>query len=106
MSCLVLGNGKSLEGFDFNKIDCPWVGCCLAFRYWNQINIHPDFYVNVDKVVCEKNLEVLEYIKQNKCKKYLLSETIKKLWHDYPKSGSIIFIEDLLKDTDSVFRSL
>jgi len=104
MNCLVLGNGKSLQNFNFNKIKTPWVGCCLAFRRWNEINIHPDFYVNVDRVVCEKNLEVKEYVQQNKCTKYLLSETIKKVWIDYPKDGTILFIEDLLKDCDSIFK--
>ena len=103
-SVLVLGNGKSLENFDFKKISSEWVGCCLAFRYWNVIDIHPTIYVNVDRVVCEKNLEVKEYVKQNKCKKYLLSETIKNVWHDYPKDGSIVFIEDLKKDPDSIFK--
>ena len=107
MNCLVLGNGKSLQNFKFQKIYRQydaWVGCCLAFRRWNQINIHPTFYINVDKVVCEKNLEVMEYVKQGKCKKYLLSETIKNVFPDYPKDGSIVFIEDILKNTDSIFK--
>jgi hypothetical protein len=104
MNCLVLGNGKSLETFDFDKINSDWVGCCLAFRYWNKINIHPTFYVNVDRVVCEKNLEVKEYVQQKKCKKYLLSNAIKNIWIDYPKDGSIVFIEDLMKDTNSIFK--
>jgi hypothetical protein len=107
MTCLVLGNGKSLENFKFQKIYQrydAWVGCCLAFRRWNEINIHPTFYVNVDRVVCEKNPEVKEYVKQGKCKKYLLSETIKNIWHDYPKDGSIVFMEDILRNTDSIFK--
>ncbi len=107
MDCLVLGNGKSLQGFDFRKINCDWIGCCLAFRYWNKINIHPTIYVNVDTVVCQKNLEVKEYIKQKKCKKYLLSNTIKNVWSDYDEvaqDNSIIFIEDLMKDNNSIFK--
>jgi len=104
MNVLVLGNGKSLETFDFRRINTDWVGCCLAFRYWNKINIHPTYYVNVDRVVCEKNLEVKEYVQQKKCKKYLLSETIKNIWSDYPKDGSIVFIEDLMKNTNSIFK--
>jgi len=104
MNVLVLGNGKSLETFDFRRINTDWVGCCLAFRYWNKINIHPTYYVNVDRVVCEKNLEVMEYVQQKKCKKYLLSETIKNIWIDYPTDGSIVFIEDLMKNTDSIFK--
>ena len=104
MNVLVLGNGKSLETFNFRRINTDWVGCCLAFRYWNKINIHPTMYVNVDRVVCEKNLEVKEYVQQKKCKKYLLSETIKNIWIDYPKDGSIVFIEDLMKNTNSIFK--
>ena len=106
MNVLVLGNGKSLQGFDFRRINTDWVGCCLAFRYWNKINIHPTMYVNVDRVVCEKNLEVKEYVQQKKCKKYLLSETIKNIWpaDEQPKDGSIVFIEDLMKNTNSIFK--
>lgn len=107
MDCLVLGNGKSLQGFNFKMLEkkkIDWVGCCLAFRYWNKVNVHPTIYVNVDRVVCEKNLEVKEYIQQKKCKRYLLSETIKNIWNDYPKDGTIIFIEDLMKNTDSLFK--
>ena len=69
MDCLVLGNGKSLQGFNFKMLEkkkIDWVGCCLAFRYWNKVNVHPTIYVNVDRVVCEKNLEVKEYIQQKK----------------------------------------
>ena len=54
-SCLVFGNGASLKDFDFTKIDrekYDWVGCGMAFRHWNVINTYPDFYVNVDNVVC------------------------------------------------------
>lgn len=101
---LVLGNGKSLQTFDFRRINTEWIGCCLAFRYWNKINIHPTMYINVDRVVCEHNKEVMEYVKQGKCKKYLLSNSIKNIWNDYPKDGSIVFIEDLMKDTNSLFK--
>ena len=53
-SVIVLGNGKSLEGFDFLSIDrdiYDIIGCCLAFRYWDQVDWYPDIYVNVDKIV-------------------------------------------------------
>ncbi len=41
---------------------------------------------------------------QKKCKKYLLSNSIKNIWNDYPKDGSIVFIEDLMKDTHSIIK--
>ena len=49
----VVGNGKSLENFDFNFLkDKTWVGCCLGFRDWERTGIYPDHYVCVDSVVC------------------------------------------------------
>ena len=104
MDCLVLGNGKSLKDFDFTKIKVPWVGCCLAFRHWNKINIHPQVYVNVDPVVCTKNREVIEYVKEKKCKRYLLTNAIKQVWKDYPKNKTIFFIEDLMNHPSSIFK--
>jgi hypothetical protein len=103
-SVLVLGNGKSLESFNFRDINTEWVGCCLAFRYWNKVDIHPTFYVCVDGVVCYENKEVLEYVKKGKCKKYLLSSSIKKVWKDYPTDGSVVFIEDFMNNAFSIFK--
>tara|TARA_R110000772_G_scaffold34911_3_gene84476 strand:- start:283 stop:1686 length:1404 start_codon:yes stop_codon:yes gene_type:complete len=106
-SVIVLGNGKSLEGFDFLSIDrdiYDIIGCCLAFRYWDQVDWYPDIYVNVDKVVCSKNEEVKDFVMKKKCKLYLLSNEIKTIWHDYPKDGTIVFIEDLLQDNATVFK--
>ena len=95
-SCLVFGNGKSLENFDFDNINTQWIGCCLAFRYWDKINKYPDYYVNVDRVVCH-NPEVIQFIKKNKCKMYLLSNSIQNHpeFESLPKD-KIIFIEQLM----------
>jgi hypothetical protein len=101
-SCLVLGNGRSLKDFDFNNITGDWIGCCLAFRYWDKINKYPDYYVNVDEVVCQ-NPEVIDFIKKDKCKMYLLSKSIINVWSDFPKD-KIIFIEHLMCDPRSIFK--
>jgi hypothetical protein len=47
---------------------------------------------------------VIEFIKQKKCSFYVLSNVIKEVWHDYPKDGSIFFIEDLLMYPMSSFK--
>jgi len=102
----IFGNGASLKGFDFTKIDrskYDIIGCCLAFRYWNKIDWFPDIYVNVDRVVC-KNPEVLQFVKEKKCQFYVLSNAIKEVWKDYPKDGTIFFIEDLLMYPMSSFK--
>lgn len=98
-SALVLGNGRSLKGFDFKSIpkNIDTIGCGLAFRYWQEINWYPHIYVNVDTIVCEQNKSILEFIKQKKCKLYIISKSITNIWHDYPQDGSIMFFEDIKK---------
>ena len=106
-SCIVFGNGKSLENYDFKNINrdkYDIIGCCLAFRYWDKIDWYPDIYVNVDRVVCAKNTDVKDFIQKKKCKLYVLTNAIKDVWHDYPKDGSVVFIEDLMKSHESVFK--
>jgi len=104
-SCLVFGNGASLKDFDFTKIDrekYDWVGCGMAFRHWNVINTYPDFYVNVDNVVC-LNPDVIQFVKEKKCKQYLLSRAIlEKIELD--NREDIVFLEDLLQAGVGVFK--
>ena len=106
-SALVVGNGASLKNFDFNSIDrtkYDIYGCTLALRYWLDNNWFPDYYINVDTVVCERNPEVLEFVKMGKCKIYLLSKTILNIWPDYKPNNNILFIEDVLVDNKSIFK--
>ena len=106
-SAVVVGNGASLKGFDFKTIDrtkYDIYGCTLAFRYWIDIDWFPDYYINVDIVVCERNPEVLEFVKMNKCKIYLLSKSILNIWPDYVPNNNILFIEDVMSDNKSIFK--
>ena len=48
---IIIGNGKSLEGFDFKKIKEETIGLCCAYRYWEKINWFPTYYCCVDHVV-------------------------------------------------------
>ncbi len=102
---LIFGNGRSLKGYDFKSIDKEnyyWVGTTLAFRHWNDIDCHPDMYVNVDKVVC-KNPEVVQYVKDRKCAVYILSETIVEVL-ECEHRNDIMFIEDLMKSGKGFFK--
>mgnify|MGYP003676093020 FL=1 len=74
----VLGNGGSLKNFDFNFLkDKEFVGCCLAFRHWEKINIYPQHYVNVDSIVIKNNIkEIMKLIKEKKCKNYILCKSV------------------------------
>ena len=101
----IFGNGKSLEGFDFNKIDrekFDVIGTGMAFRHWQKINWFPNIYVNVDTVVCG-NQEVIDFVKEEKCDFYIVSKVMlqkeEKLNRD-----KVFFLEDLLMFPQCSFR--
>ena len=48
---VVLGNGPSLEGFDFARLR-PFdvIGMNAAYRYWDEIGWYPTYYICLDTV--------------------------------------------------------
>ena len=104
----VLGNGKSLENFDFNILkEKEWIGCCLAYRYWKETNIYPTHYCCVDSVVLKNNLQdIKDLIVNEKCKTFLLSASIIKEWNDILKYKNVYYIEQFKRQSGHPFRNL
>ena len=103
--CCIFGNGKSLEGFEFNTINrdkYDIIGTGMAFRYWDKIDWFPDIYVNVDQVVC-RNPEVIEFVKQDKCSYYILSRSMLEVEKELNRE-KVFFLEDLLMFPQCSFR--
>ena len=76
----ILGNGKSLAKTDYTKLEGDTIGLCQAFREWYRIGWFPSHYACIDSVVCKNNVkEILQMIKEKRCKKYLLSIEILKI---------------------------
>lgn len=99
--CVVIGNGRSLKGFDFtsiNRKEYDTIGCCFAFRHWDKIDWYPDVYVNVDHVVLKENIdEIKEFILKKKCRAYILSVAIKEVWEDIPENDiCVVYVEQLM----------
>ncbi len=104
----IVGNGKSLENFDFSFFkEKEWIGCCLGYRYWKEINIYPTHYVNVDNVVLKHNLEdIKDLIINKRCKTFLLSASIVQEWEDILKYKNVYFIEQFKRQKGNPFRNL
>ncbi len=103
--CCIFGNGGSLKDYDFKKIDrdkYDVVGTGMAFRHWEKIDWYPDIYVNVDAVVCQ-NPEVIDFVKEYKCKFYVLSKSMLQKYPDVDLE-KCFFLEDLLMFPQSSFR--
>lgn len=111
--CLILGNGKTLCHCNFTNIpreNIEVIGLCLAFRHWDKINWYPDIYVCVDSVVLNNNVDLMEWICKDKCKMYLLSNTIAdnpkfvKMLNESPVKDKLMFIEELICHPKSIFK--
>jgi precorrin-6B methylase 2 len=104
----VVGNGRSLKGFDFNFLkDKKWIGCCLAYRDWERTGIYPTHYVNVDGVVLKHNVEdIKNLIVNKKCQTFLLSQAIIPFWKEIVDYKNVYFIEQLYHQPYSPFRNL
>lgn len=103
--CCIFGNGGSLRDFDFKKIDrdkYDVIGTGMAFRHWEKIDWYPDIYVNVDTVVCQ-NPEVIDFVKEYKCKYYVLSKSMLQKVPDL-NLEKCFFLEDLLMFPQCSFR--
>jgi hypothetical protein len=106
----VVGNGKSLENFDFNFLkDKTWVGCCLGFRDWERTNIYPDHYVCVDSVVCNHHRhKILEMIKEKKCKTFFICASLfnSDIGEELKKYKNIFSIQQFIISKENPFRYL
>jgi hypothetical protein len=104
----VVGNGASLKDFDFNFLkDKEWIGCCLAYRYWEKTDIYPTHYVNVDSVVLKNNLEdIKNLIINEKCKTFLLNATIIKEWKEIQNYPNVFYLQQFKQSPGHPFRNL
>ena len=89
---IIIGNGKSLEGFDFKKIKEETIGLCCAYRYWEKINWFPTYYCCVDHVVIKSHIKAIKNLIINKkCKAFLLSASIIQLWPNIQDYKNVFF---------------
>ena len=59
-SVFLVGNGPSLKGFDFKKLEgYDWVGMNAAYRYWEKTHIYPSYYACLDLIVGVSHIEAI-----------------------------------------------
>ena len=105
--CFVIGNGRSIKGIDFKKLDGETFGLTMAYRYWRKIDWYPSYYINVDHVVLNHHHKDIEaFIEQDKCKGYLLSRSILQVCPNLKDNTKVLFLEDLQRQRGNPFRYL
>ena len=98
----VVGNGPSLRNLNFETLqNHNWIGMNAAYRYWEKIDIYPDYYVCLDTVVIkshrEKIYELIINRKRNGIKLFFLRETLLQFHPDLKKIPEVVFFEDYVQ---------
>lgn len=106
----IVGNGKSLENFDFNFLkEKEWIGCCLGFRDWERTNIYPTHYVCVDGVVCNHHRhKILDMVKNKKCETFFVCMSLfdSDIGEELKKYNNVHTIQQFIFAPENPFRYL
>ncbi len=99
---VLLGNGPSLKGFDFDKLKgVDTLGMNAAYRYWDRVNWYPTYYACMDKVVilshAEQILRLIRENKQNGIRKFFLREILAKEHPEIRDNPAVVILEDVKK---------
>lgn len=92
---VILGNGPSLKGFDFRKLDhVDTLGMNAAYRYWKKIDWYPTLYSCLDDQLIETHANAIyELIYSQKIKFAFLSAKILDYFPNLISLNNVFFLE-------------
>lgn len=92
---VVIGNGPSLKGYEFSNLNnIDTIGMNAAYRYWDQINWYPTFYVCMDdKVTQTHHKNIKRLIDSGKIKKFFLTRFMLDFYPELKNDSRIYFLE-------------
>lgn len=73
-TCVVLGNGPSLKGFDLHRLaGIPSLGMNAAYRYWREIDWYPTYYACLDdQLIHTHHDEIYKLWQEGRIKQFFL----------------------------------
>ncbi|NER01932.1 MAG: hypothetical protein F6K17_04405 [Okeania sp. SIO3C4] len=94
----VLGNGPSLKGFDFTKLNnAATIGMNAAYRHWEAIGWFPTYYCCMDLVVTESHknsiYRLIQEQAKNGIKMFFLRENILETYPELVEYSSVFILE-------------
>lgn len=92
---MIIGNGPSLKGFDFCKLNnVDTLGMNAAYRYWDQIDWYPTIYVCMDdKVTQTHHTNIKRLIDAGKIKHFFLTRFMLDFYPELKNNSQIYFLE-------------
>lgn len=104
---IIMGNGPSLRGFDFNRLNGFDVfGMNAAYRYWDKINWYPQYFSCLDVVVGLSHAEEIKRLIENAhiygIKQFLLLDNLIKELNLKRNEDRVISFELLRKGSEAL----
>ncbi|MDA9263412.1 hypothetical protein N9P71_01005 [Saprospiraceae bacterium] len=105
---IVLGNGPSLKGFDFDKLNGhDTIGMNAAYRYWDKINWYPTYYICLDTVVVKSHHEEIKRLVDNSenlgIKKFFVRKILFELQPDLEFNPKVVTYEQMKSENPLAF---
>ncbi|MEQ9823984.1 MAG: hypothetical protein ABQ298_06335 [Puniceicoccaceae bacterium] len=105
---IIIGNGPSLKGFDFEKLkDYDCIGMNAAYRYWDRISWYPRYYICLDDVVVQSHSkEIARLIKNSDeygIEEFFLKDAFFEFQPDLRNHPKVIVWESMRKSNPVVF---
>jgi hypothetical protein len=103
---VVIGNGPSLKGFEFDKLNhVDTLGMNAAYRYWDQINWYPTYYVCMDdKVTQTHHKNIKRLIDSGRIKKFFLTRFMLDFYPELKFDSRIYFLEQFNEKYSSLAK--
>lgn len=103
---VVIGNGPSLKGFDFKKLqNVDTLGMNAAYRYWDQIDWYPTIYVCMDdKVTQTHHKNIKRLVDSGIIKKFFLTRFMLDFYPELKNDSRIYFLEQFNENYKSLAK--
>ncbi len=86
----ILGNGPSLKAYDFHS-ESVKIGFNVAYRYWCRVDVYPEIYICMDKVVCAYHApQIRNLIDSGRIKFFILDDVFLQIFEEYRSRDNII----------------
>lgn len=105
---VILGNGPSLKGFDFENLrGYDTIGMNAAYRYWDRINWYPTYYICLDTVVVKSHHdEIARLVKDSDklgIKKFFVRKDLFELQPQLESHPKVVTYADMKRNNPLAF---
>lgn len=102
---LIVANGPSLRGMDFEQLRGKvWLGMNAAYRFWDEHNLYPHVYVCFDTTVQDSHRDQIKRLIERReeygIRWFFLRKSFLEFWPEAATLGCVFFLEDLQQSVE------